>query len=321
MVGTTELSDKIAEIGKGVLYSENGFDFMGRVKKGWISIERTRQCFDDCLSTFSLFNDLVKSYDLTLPLQRKHISSKDYHSYLALSLIERDVTNSIQNMKFNNAAMGAAIKGTDADLQEHLLELNEMTVKYENARIGLRMLPFIANADVSYLDNIGVNNAFLMLSSRLGDSVNLSYTLCNVDSVSLEQYVIGYKLVEHSFDNLRSYEGKESIINLKFENSPSKFVVSVEDCGKGIEGISLPDVFDSYNAPGIGVGLQIVKRIADISNATIKVRSKVEGRDVNCYNEKSGLFGDNKQYAKEYFKRYGKQVPVGTSVEITFPKN
>lgn len=81
----------------------------------------------------------------------------------------------------------------------------------------------------------------------------------------------------------RSFHKEESYININAEVTEKELVMSIEDNGEGIEESKLPHIFDMFyrateKSTGSGLGLYIVKKVADKLGATIDVESvELEG--------------------------------------------
>lgn len=77
----------------------------------------------------------------------------------------------------------------------------------------------------------------------------------------------------------RSFNREESYIKIKAEVLENQALITIEDNGEGIEKSKLPNIFDMFyrateQSVGSGLGLYIVKKVAEKLNATIKVESK-----------------------------------------------
>lgn len=91
--------------------------------------------------------------------------------------------------------------------------------------------------------------------------------------------ILFYNLIENAI----KYSPKPGDVQIRLSNESQWIKIEVEDFGPGIKGEELPRVFDRFfrgserqlQAPGVGLGLSIVSRIAKIHDAEIAVRSEL----------------------------------------------
>jgi two-component system sensor histidine kinase TctE len=98
-----------------------------------------------------------------------------------------------------------------------------------------------------------------------------------------------YDLIHNLIDNAIKYTPNLGKVNISVESKNNKFCLIVEDTGKGIPKEDQPNVFKRFyrgdnvtqsgDDAGAGIGLAIVKEIANMHDATIEIDSR---------NEKSG---------------------------------
>jgi two-component system sensor histidine kinase TctE len=98
-----------------------------------------------------------------------------------------------------------------------------------------------------------------------------------------------YDLIHNLVENAIKYTPNSGKVNVSIENKNNKICLTVEDTGKGIPKDDQPNIFKRFyrgdnvsqsgDDAGAGIGLAIVKEIANIHEATIEIDSR---------NEKSG---------------------------------
>jgi signal transduction histidine kinase len=88
--------------------------------------------------------------------------------------------------------------------------------------------------------------------------------------------------IKHSPGSSTIYirSGAEAIKVLGLEGYDSSSVITITDCGHGMDEETLEHIFDKYYqkdkfSPGNGIGLSIVKRIVELNNGEVKVKSKL----------------------------------------------
>jgi len=91
-------------------------------------------------------------------------------------------------------------------------------------------------------------------------------------------------LMINLLDNALRYTGSGGAVIVRLHQAGDEVIVAVEDTGAGIEPHHLPHLFERFyrtdaararDAGGTGLGLPIVKEIADAHRGTIKVESQV----------------------------------------------
>ena len=99
----------------------------------------------------------------------------------------------------------------------------------------------------------------------IGTQLIPSMPLVNVDRVQLQQVVLN--LVMNAMDALAGARGKESEIVIRSTTSgQNEILVSVEDCGPGLNPDTIDKIFDPFfttKPQGIGVGLSISRSIIE----------------------------------------------------------
>lgn len=94
-------------------------------------------------------------------------------------------------------------------------------------------------------------------------------------------------LIRNLIDNAIKYSGENSKITVRLISSKSKIILEVRDTGPGLTKLQKQRVFDRFyrvpgnQADGSGLGLSIVKLIADLHNASIKLSDNEEEEIVN----------------------------------------
>ncbi len=92
------------------------------------------------------------------------------------------------------------------------------------------------------------------------------------------------RLVLNIFDNAIKYTPARGRVDISLEKTGKNVCLIVKDSGIGIPGESLPHIFDrfyqvdksrSQRSQGSGLGLSIVKKIADIHGAEVEVKSEL----------------------------------------------
>lgn len=120
-------------------------------------------------------------------------------------------------------------------------------------------------------------------TGRLAREKHIAYVINRAESVSIPgDAVLLSRLVLNLLDNAIKYTPEGKKIEMSLENHGEHALLTVRDTGIGIPRESLPYIFDrlyrvdkarSQTTGGSGLGLSIVKKIADIHHAEVKVKS------------------------------------------------
>lgn len=88
-----------------------------------------------------------------------------------------------------------------------------------------------------------------------------------------------YELISNLISNSINYGQHGGNINVKITDNDNKICISIEDNGIGISDNEIQNIFKRFyrisnvNGLGCGLGLSIVKQIADVHNANINIIS------------------------------------------------
>ncbi len=87
-----------------------------------------------------------------------------------------------------------------------------------------------------------------------------------------------YQIMTNIFQNAMDASEKQGEITVALKSSRSYLVLQIIDKGTGIETEDIQRIFEPYftkKSKGTGIGLALVKKLCDINNALIRVKSKV----------------------------------------------
>ena len=92
-------------------------------------------------------------------------------------------------------------------------------------------------------------------------------------------------LVSILLDNAIKYSSKNGQVSLSVGKKDKSAVLIVKDNGQGIRAVDLPHIFDRFfradssrskdSSDGYGLGLAIARKIADLHDASLEVKSTV----------------------------------------------
>lgn len=92
-------------------------------------------------------------------------------------------------------------------------------------------------------------------------------------------------LIENLLDNSLKYSPSGTVVVVSLEESQRAYVLKVTDSGPGIPPEAMPHIFDRFfrgdplkhSVPGSGLGLSIVRRIAEIHGGNVSAENRPEG--------------------------------------------
>jgi signal transduction histidine kinase len=89
-------------------------------------------------------------------------------------------------------------------------------------------------------------------------------------------------LMSNLVGNALKYSPSDQSVSIDFSHEAEQYVLRVQDHGPGIDSVQLPHIFNSYYRgqrdgaiSGSGLGLHLVKRIAELHDARVQVQSQV----------------------------------------------
>ncbi len=176
-----------------------------------------------------------------------------------------------------------------------LVSIAEETEKLEKMIENLLILSRIdAEEDVflfqpTHLDEI-LLEAFENIN-RPATKKKLMFTIETINPVRLNgNRILLYRLLMNVLDNAIKYTPKGGSVLISLQARSNSALLTVSDSGSGIPEDQIPLVFDRFyrvdqaRSPmvgGSGLGLSIVKKIADMHHATVKIHSRTgEGTSV-----------------------------------------
>jgi heavy metal sensor kinase len=226
-------------------------------------IQKLAETFNDMLARLEhaftsqkhLFEDL--SHELKTPLTilkgefevvlKKMRSPGDYEDVLKSSLEEIDkMTRLVENL-----LMLASLEARQAMPEKRTLDLNGLL---KSVADNVKRLAEIKNIALAFSGKSGI--------SVIGDEKELKQLFLNI------------------LDNAVKYTPEGGRIDISVVEDMRSTRISVKDTGVGIPSADIPHIFDRFyrvhsarSSYGFGLGLSIVKVIADAHNGSIKVES------------------------------------------------
>ncbi len=133
------------------------------------------------------------------------------------------------------------------------------------------------------------------LQEVIADSITKVQSLAKRKNITIENKITGMEIMGSKdrlrelfvilLDNAIKYGHNKSTVNISGKTNKRFYAVSITDSGVGIEEKDIPHIFDRFyradtsrsknQVRGYGLGLAIAKKIAEIHNGTLQVKSIV----------------------------------------------
>ncbi len=163
------------------------------------------------------------------------------------------------------------IEGSVKRLDDLVMELLSISRNdwINEAHVEVNMMVEVNNSISSYFN--ATNTDGLEIKTKIYQPVTLKTDATRVR-------IILNNIISNAI-KYRSFHKEYSFINIEVHVNDQEAVISIEDNGDGIEESKLPHIFDMFyrateKSIGSGLGLYIVKKVADKLNATIEVTSE-----------------------------------------------
>ena len=215
-----------------------------------------------------------------------------------------------------NALLLISIKKGNVKRINELLEDSLYFLTYENLRIGLNAIAYLATGDNRFSVEVATRNVPELLQGMDSGKLRCTYDVNRVQKISSEQFLAMHQLVKNA--KRKVYGAKEASLSpesvkdnleVKLKESDSQLVLTVKDYGTGISADILPRIFGTYTEGGIGIGLQFVKRILDLKRGYAEVISTQPGKATFEYGTRANSS-----------IKLAENLPQETSFALYFPK-
>lgn len=246
--------------------------------------ERDRK--DEIGELIKTFNDMIDRLEKSVE-QIKHFSSEVSHELKTpLTIIRGEIE---------------IILRKEREIQEYKKTLSSVydeAVKLQKMVNSLLFHSQIISQDIqiSY-DKISLDEVFLNAFEKvvpLARQKDIKLKINHMDSTQiLGEETLLNQMILNILENAIKYTPPKGTVEISLENQNDKAVITIKDSGIGIPESALPRVFDKFycvdkmNAKkngSLGLGLSIVKKIADMHQAEIIINSVIsQGTTITLY--------------------------------------
>ncbi len=211
------------------------------------------------------------SHDLRTPLAV-------VQGYAETLLLKKEIITETQKEHYTQMV----VKGTSKlkKLVDELFELSKLEAK--------AIIPHFEPFSITelLLDNVV---KYRILAEEKGITIHTNFP----SEARLAHADVGLidRVLQNLIDNALKFTPANGTITAGLKQLDGHIEISIWDSGIGIPPEKLPHIFDRYthtdydgtDKTGIGLGLAIIKKILELHNTTIEVRSKVEEGSIFCF--------------------------------------
>lgn len=297
MVKITDLSDRLLTVGEAAHKLDNGYDLLARLESNQLN---AAAFVEKSLALWKPFEVIV---ELNREAQREKtkavIAGSDaetaYNSVsdpavLAVRLLGHDDVHATVIMNDRTEGIIFGLERRANALVTSMLTDELLFPAYEVTRIYTTAIPYLATGRRELLianDATHLPELLSITGTYLSPAL---YNLQGIGSVTSDEHVALYQLLRNASAHLRTEKINTPVdISIKdyFSangNAPMR-VLRVVDEGLGIPPEILPKLFGTYSSKphGSGLGLRIVKRIADLRDGWVEITSTQQGSNTFRY--------------------------------------
>jgi two-component system, OmpR family, sensor histidine kinase ArlS len=219
---------------------------------------------------------MIQTIESTFQKEREFISNASHELMTPISILQSKIENMFGNEEITD------------EVKERLIEMQRILNRLKSITKTLLLISQIENDQFLKEDTIPiaelVQEVYDEISIRLQEknislSINIppEWTLVRVNKFLL------FNLFFNLINNAIKYNKKGGEINITGISGDNQYVIEISDTGIGISVEQLPHIFNrfkkfskSLQQDSFGLGLPIVKSIADFHQVKIEVRSEVD---------------------------------------------
>jgi PAS domain S-box-containing protein len=242
----------------------------------WVNFSIKHYKNEDILETIIL--DITETKNNLLELQKVNfeLDSFVYHASHDLRSPLRSILGLIDLYRLEDTPQVREqcierIEGSVKRLDDLVMELLSISRndRINDPHVEVNMMVEVNNSISSYYN--ATNTEGLEIKAKIYQPVPLKTDATRVR-------IILNNIISNAI-KYRSFHKENSLIDIEVRVNDKEAVISIEDNGEGIEESKLPHIFDMFyrateKSVGSGLGLYIVKKVADKLNAKIDVTSE-----------------------------------------------
>lgn len=264
--------------------SLSGFDLIEKIQNNSITPAEANDQLLKMTNYFKAYQDMAIESGINTKCgfnPEEHIKTveklrqdEEYPVHLACSLLRHDFVGFYGLIHLRQNLLDELISRENVDLKHHLLRYEVLSSCYEQLRIGLSLVPYLAFGDSSKLIKL-TNDQFLeVLKTEIRNEDKQFVTIGANSVVTADSHWITYQIMKNARKHTLGFLEKKGWINVEYKEDSNYLICEVTDNGPGIRKDVLPKIFNAYTKNGTGIGLQMVKRLVELRKGYIEVISR-----------------------------------------------
>lgn len=217
---------------------------------------------------------MIRTIESTFQKEREFISNASHELMTPISILQSKIENMFESEDVSD------------EIKLRLLELQKILYRLKSITKTLLLISQIENDQFLREDNVRLNE----LLQEIGDEISIRLQDKNITlNISISEDVLLvkinkfllYNLFFNLINNAIKYNREGGAIKVEGLHENNHYVVKVTDTGIGISAEDLPYIFNrfkklrqSLQQESFGLGLPIVRSIADFHNIKIDVKSE-----------------------------------------------
>ncbi len=308
MVGISRLEKEILDFDESILHLEENIKQIEYLEEK--NLENVHNILETFFTQYDHYSGLAKKLGLTLPLKKKHLNQKHYHSNLSLSILKHDLRSVSQVLRSYKGFIKEYLKGDENFLEVVHKNARNLSKTYDSCVKTLALMPYVVSGDRKYLFSMDTR----LIKKHFNNNMKSLDLKCNIEGLKKIDSDIVYALWNMLRNSRDAYAqdnmNKRYRIDLRISKGKSIIDISVTDHGIGIPKSELPLIFSNFSKnsmTGYGVGLQLVKRIAELKEGYVDVISKHGRGSTYGYDTASGAVIRNNEIK---YKNHGSRFAL-----------
>jgi two-component system sensor histidine kinase ArlS len=217
---------------------------------------------------------MIRTIESTFQKEREFISNASHELMTPISIIQSKIENMFEEENISD------------EVKLRLLEMQKILNRLKSITKTLLLISQIENDQFLRVDSLHIGallqEVYDEISIRLQDK-NINCTISVAEDwrlVNINKFLL-YNLFFNLINNAIKYNREGGEIRIEVLRENNRYVVKIADTGIGIGAEDLPYIFDrfkklrqSLQQESFGLGLPIVRSIADFHHITVEVASE-----------------------------------------------
>lgn len=228
------------------------------------------------------YNKMLDRLERSFNTQKQFTSSAAHELKTPLTVIN----TSIEVLEMDENPSDDDYKDFISDMKESIGRL----IKTVNGLISLAE-DNISEMNYEHIDLQELSNIAAEELKEMSEKNNIKIILPENSINIYSDKIMVYRMIYNLIENAIKYNKEGGLVNISLNNSDKECRLTVSDTGIGMSDETINHIFDpfyredksrSQNIPGLGLGMSILKSIADRCNAEIKIKSELgKGSDIS----------------------------------------